>query len=146
VICRKALKRVLRQPTSFYCIYRSPPPTTVWMLRTLHKAIQTVPNKMVSDSFRYLWILRSRHSSVGTATDCWAGRPGFDFRQEHGTVLHSVHTGSRTHPDSYPKVTDGVKRPGRKSDHSPPSIAEDKNCGAVLPLPHTTSCRDASVV
>jgi hypothetical protein len=28
-----------------------------------------------------------------------------------------------------------VKRPGRVADHSPPSGAEVKNCGAILPLP-----------
>jgi hypothetical protein len=33
----------------------------------------------------------------------------------------------------------GVKRPGRETDHSPPSTAEVKNDGAIPPLSHTSS-------
>jgi hypothetical protein len=37
-----------------------------------------------------------------------------------------------------------VKRPGREVDHSPPSGAEAKNaCGAIPPLPNTSSWRGA---
>jgi hypothetical protein len=31
----------------------------------------------------------------------------------------------------------GLKRPGREADHSPPSSVEIKNGGATIPLPHT---------
>jgi hypothetical protein len=37
----------------------------------------------------------------------------------------------------------GVKRLGREADHSPPSSAEVKNCGAVPPLPHISSWNSA---
>jgi hypothetical protein len=37
----------------------------------------------------------------------------------------------------------GVKRPWREADHLPPSNAEDKNGGAIPPLLHTSSWRDA---
>jgi hypothetical protein len=54
-------------------------------------------------------------------------------------LLHSVHTGSGTHPASYPIGTGcsspGVKRPVREPDHSPPASAEVKNDGAIPPLP-----------
>jgi hypothetical protein len=30
----------------------------------------------------------------------------------------------------------GIKRPGHEADHSPPSIAEDNNCGAIPSLLH----------
>jgi hypothetical protein len=36
-------------------------------------------------------------------------------------------------------VSSGIKRPGRESDHSPPSSEEVNNGGAVSPLPHTSS-------
>jgi hypothetical protein len=39
--------------------------------------------------------------------------------------------------------TPGVKVPGSEADHSPPYIAEVKNGGAVLPLLHSSSWRDA---
>jgi hypothetical protein len=32
-------------------------------------------------------------------------------------------------------ISQGVKRPGRQADHSPPSSAEVKNGGAIPPLP-----------
>jgi hypothetical protein len=35
----------------------------------------------------------------------------------------------------------GVKRPVHEAEHSPPSSAEFKNGGAILPLPHTSSWR-----
>jgi hypothetical protein len=37
----------------------------------------------------------------------------------------------------------GVKRPGREADHSPPSSAEAKNGGAIVPLPHMSSWHGA---
>jgi hypothetical protein len=39
----------------------------------------------------------------------------------------------------------GVRRPGRQADHSPPSNAEVKNGGAVLPHPYTPSWRCAKL-
>jgi hypothetical protein len=47
------------------------------------------------------------------------------------SVHHRVQTGSGAHLASYPMNTrgsfPGVKRPGRETDHSPPSSAEVKN-------------------
>jgi hypothetical protein len=42
-------------------------------------------------------------------------------------------------------VFPGVKRPGRETDHSPPSSAEVKNSGAKSLLPHTSSWCGACV-
>jgi hypothetical protein len=36
-------------------------------------------------------------------------------------------------------VSPGVKRSGREVDSSPSSSAEDKDGGAIPPLPHTSS-------
>jgi hypothetical protein len=62
-------------------------------------------------------------------------------------LLHSVQTGSGTHPVSYPMGTGslppGVKRPWLEVDHLPPSSAKDKNGGAIPPLPNTSSWRGA---
>jgi hypothetical protein len=52
--------------------------------------------------------------------------------------LQSIQTCSRSHPFSYPMGTGGhfpeVKRKECEADHSLPSNAEVKNCGAILPL------------
>jgi hypothetical protein len=40
----------------------------------------------------------------------------------------------------------GIKWPGREADHSPPSSAEVKNCGAIPVLPHTSSWYSASLI
>jgi hypothetical protein len=59
-------------------------------------------------------------------------RDGLDGRDSiRGSIFHSVHTDSEAHPSSYPMGTEGsfqgVKRPRRKADHSPPSSTEVKN-------------------
>jgi hypothetical protein len=43
-------------------------------------------------------------------------------------------------------VSSGVKRPGRRDDHSLPSSAEVKNDGGIPHLPHTSSWRDAYLI
>jgi hypothetical protein len=40
-------------------------------------------------------------------------------------------------------LSSGVKRPGREADQSPRFSAEVKNGGAIPPLPHMSSWRDA---
>jgi len=60
------------------------------------------------------------------ANRLWAGQSGFDSRQRLGIlVCRCVRTSSGAHPASYPMGIgcsfSGVKRPGRESDHSPPS-------------------------
>jgi hypothetical protein len=54
------------------------------------------------------------------------------------SILHSLHTGSGAHP-AYPlrtgALSPGIKRPGLKADHSPPSGAQVKNDGAIHPIP-----------
>jgi hypothetical protein len=51
--------------------------------------------------------------------------------QEKFCSLQSVETGSGAHPVPYAMGAEGsfpgVKRPGRETEHSPPSSAEDKN-------------------
>jgi hypothetical protein len=58
-------------------------------------------------------------------------------------ILHSVQTGSGAHPASFSTgieiISQGVKRPGREADHSPPTSAEIKNGGAIPLLPHVSS-------
>jgi hypothetical protein len=76
---------------------------------------------------------KSRDSSVGIATGCGLDDlgSGVRFPAEAGnfSLLHSVQTGSGTHPPSYPMgaLSLGVKRPGREADHSLPSSTEIKN-------------------
>jgi hypothetical protein len=40
----------------------------------------------------------------------------------------------------------GIKWWKRESDHSPPSAPEVKNCGAISPLPHTSSGSDSYLI
>jgi hypothetical protein len=68
-----------------------------------------------------------------------AGRRGFSSR--HGKiVLFSMALGPTQPPIHCVQwaISPGVKRPGREADHSPPSIAEGKNGGAILPPSHTS--------
>jgi hypothetical protein len=60
------------------------------------------------------------------------------------SLRHHVQIDSGVHPASYAKDTSGcfsgVKRPGRKADHSPPCSAEIKECVEVyLHSPNTYS-------
>jgi hypothetical protein len=68
-------------------------------------------------------------------------------RGQHFALLHRVQTGSGAHQPHIQWVPGAlstvIKRPGREHDHSPPSSAEVKNCGAIFSLPHTSSCRSA---
>jgi hypothetical protein len=43
-------------------------------------------------------------------------------------------------------VAPGIKRPGRGSDHTPPSSAEVKNGGTIQPLPHMSSWNSAWLI
>jgi hypothetical protein len=72
-----------------------------------------------------------------------AGRPGFDSRKEQGlfSLTYRTHTGSGAQPAFYTLGTGvlslGIKRPGRKSDHSPPPTGEIKNAWSYTSTPQT---------
>jgi hypothetical protein len=58
--------------------------------------------------------------------------------------------GTRAKPASYPmrngdSFPRGLKRQGREDDHSPSANAECRNSGAIRPLPHTHSWRNAQL-
>jgi hypothetical protein len=60
------------------------------------------------------------------------------------SLRHFVQTGSEDHPASYPmtpvSLSPGVKRPGREGDHLH-LVPRLRMCGAISPLPHTSSWR-----
>jgi hypothetical protein len=89
---------------------------------------------------------RSRASVVGIAMG-WVAGIRFPARARDFFLLHSFQTGSGAHPASYPMGTGspflGLKRPGREADRSPPSSAEVKSAGDMLPFRHTSSWRGA---
>jgi hypothetical protein len=91
-------------------------------------------------------VVQSLYLPVGIATG-WMSRFRFQAGIRDLAFLHSIHTASGLHPASYPMRTEGDipggKAVGREADHSPPSSAELKNGGAILPLPHTSSWRGA---
>jgi hypothetical protein len=79
-------------------------------------------------------VTQSRDSSVGIALgyglDDRGSRVRFLAVAGNVSLHYRVQNGSGAHPASYPMGTrgsfPGVKRPGRESDHSPPSSAEVK--------------------
>jgi hypothetical protein len=85
---------------------------------------------------------RGRDSSVGTATgygasvfDSWKWWEIFLFSTASRPAL-----GLTQPPIEWVRgaLSKGIKRPRRKFNHSPPSSAEVKNSGAILPLPRTS--------
>jgi hypothetical protein len=78
-----------------------------------------------------------------------AGRTGFSSQQEQDFFLQSAASRPVLKSDQpliqiVPRaLSPGVNRPGRKTDHSPPSSTDVKNDGAIPPLPHTSSWRGA---
>jgi hypothetical protein len=73
---------------------------------------------------------------TGYELDCRGSIPGRDKRF---FLPHSVQTDSRAHLASHSVgavVSLGTKKPGRKTDHSPPFSAEVKNGGAIPPFPY----------
>jgi hypothetical protein len=74
----------------------------------------------------------------------------FLARARNVSLIQSVKTGSGVHTASYPMdrgdMSPRIKRPGREVDHSPPSIAETNNGGAIYPLSHTSSWRGAQLI
>jgi hypothetical protein len=98
--------------------------------------------------------VKSRNSSVGIALGYGLDNrgSGVRFPAEAGnfSLHHRVQNGSGVHPASYPMGTrgsfPGVKRPGRESDHSPPSSAEVKELVELyLHSPNTPSWRGAQL-
>jgi hypothetical protein len=89
---------------------------------------------------RYPPCVWSRDSSAGIATGFWLdGRGSFSGR---GTIFSSPQRADRVWAPLSPLSNGyrefffpGVKRRGRKADHSPPSSSEIKNGGAIAPLP-----------
>jgi hypothetical protein len=95
---------------------------------------------------------KSRDISVGIALgyglDDRGSRVRFTAEAGSFSLHRRVQNGSGTHPASYPMSTRssflGVKRPGRESDHSPPSSAEVKEWVELyLHSPNTPSWRGA---
>jgi hypothetical protein len=68
----------------------------------------------------------SRGSSVSIVTDHGLDDWGSPTEAEDFSSGLCVQTGSGAHPASYPIGTGGKGRPGRDTDHSPPSSAEVK--------------------
>jgi hypothetical protein len=77
---------------------------------------------------------KSRDSSVrialGYGLDDRGSKVRFPVGGGNFSLHHRLQNGSGAHPASYPMGTRalslGVKRPGRETDHSPPSSAEVK--------------------
>jgi hypothetical protein len=96
------------------------------------KVIIGLKSSTIINVFTY----KSCDSSVGIALgyglDDRGSRVRFPARAGNFSLHHCVQNDSGSHPASYPMGNrgffPGVKRPGRKADHSPPSSAEVKEC------------------
>jgi hypothetical protein len=92
----------------------------------------------------------SRDGSVGVATG-WRARvrflEGARFFSSQRPHRHRLWGPPSLLFIGYPggggALSRGVKRQGREADHSPPSSAEVKKCGAIPPHPHRSSLRTA---
>jgi hypothetical protein len=93
--------------------------------------------------------MKSRDSSVGLTTEYGLDDRMIGVRLPAGagnfSLRHHVQKGSGAHP-AYPMGTRGsslgVKRPGREADHTPPTVAEVKECVELyINSPNTSSCR-----
>jgi hypothetical protein len=94
----------------------------------------------------------SRDSSIAIATGLQAGRPK-NRDSISGMVkrffLFSINSRPALKP-TQPLIQwvpgllfPGIKRPKREADHIPSSSAEDKDGGAISPLPYTSSWNGA---
>jgi hypothetical protein len=88
----------------------------------------------------------SQDSSVDIATGYWLHGLGSNLTNERlfptafGPILGSTQPPIQWVPGA---LSPGVKRQGRKADHSPPSIAEVKKGGAIPPLSRMSSWHSA---
>jgi hypothetical protein len=77
----------------------------------------------------------------------WTALVRFPAVSINYSLLRRVQTGSEAHPESYLMgirgFSQGVKRPRRDADHSPPSSAEVKDYVYIHPLSHTSSWHSA---
>jgi len=84
---------------------------------------------------------KKQDSSVGIANRLRAEWSGFDYRQVLGIFLFAIAFRSALWPIQTPiqmvtgVISPGVKRPGRESDHLPPSRAYVKNAWSHIPTP-----------
>jgi hypothetical protein len=80
---------------------------------------------------------KKKGSSVNIATRLWDGRPDFNSQQGLGIFFSPPHPGLWDPPGPLynGSLFPGIKRPGRKADHSHPSTA-------IPPLTHTSSWHD----
>jgi hypothetical protein len=83
-------------------------------------------------------IIRSQGNPFGIRTRLCLDDRGVGVRLPAGkrdlALLHNAQTDYGAHNKHA-----GVKRQGRKADHSLLSSAEVKNCGFISPLPHSSS-------
>jgi hypothetical protein len=126
--------------------------STTVRLRSMSLAV-LFHNMLIVHSDR---MLRNRGSSVGVvirlSTDWKAEEPGLNFRQGQEIFLISIMPIPVLRPTQSSiqwvsgAVSQEVKRPGREADHAHPYSAEVKNCGAISPLPRTSSWRGAQLI
>jgi hypothetical protein len=88
----------------------------------------------------------SRDSVVGIATGYWADDRGVGVRVPVvARIFSSPRRSDRLWGLTQPPIqwVPGVKRPGCKADHSPPTSAKVKTVWILHPFPHTPSWRSA---
>jgi hypothetical protein len=113
-------------------------------------------NDPVKRLFLRMWLIKqdifvrpAEGSNVETYARWATGwTAGFRFpTAQDFSIPHSVQTVLGPHPASYPVGTGGSflggKAARREADHSPPSVAEFNDVGAIPPLPHMSSWRSA---
>jgi hypothetical protein len=113
---------------------------TEWLLKLLYSRCCTPTGKLWGILCRNIKAV-TMYSSVGHGVEYWGSIFG---RDREISPCHRFQRG--VHLASYPlgvgRFFSGIKRPGRETDHSPPSSAEVRNvCGAIPPLKRKFSRR-----
>jgi hypothetical protein len=86
------------------------------MVHKFYAEKSEVPNfATIQFSHRHYMLVKTRE------TMSWTGGVQFLAGARHFSVLHSIQTGSKAHPASYPKgigaLSPGVQQPGHEADH-----------------------------
>jgi hypothetical protein len=83
----------------------------------------------------------------GYVAMCWTTGVQLPEEERDFSPFRNLKIRSAAHPASYTMGTGAIspviKRLGSEADHSTPPSTEVKNCGAIPPLPQTSSWRSA---
>jgi hypothetical protein len=127
----------------------SPPSSSFLSFHNLPFSLLQYYHHHISSSFPSSLFLQEPRYLSRYSDGLRAGRPEFDSPQGQEIFLYSTASrpavGSTQPPMQWvlESVSPGLRRSGHEADHSPLSVAEIKNGGAIPPLLHMSSWHGA---